>query len=135
MLNKIEHIGIAVKDLDASLKKYEDVLGISAVDTEEIEVEGVINRVAFIPVKDTNIELVHTTGSSGLVADFLKEKGEGIHHIALEVDNLEKVFLELRNKGVQFLWNKIIPGSRGSRIAFFKPEEFNGVYIELIEKH
>jgi methylmalonyl-CoA epimerase len=135
MVLKIEHIGIIVKDLEASLKKYTSHLGLEVKEVEEVEVEGVINRIAFLPLKETNIELVQTTAKTGLAADFLKEHGEGIHHIALEVEDLEKTFDELRSQGVEFLWGRIIDGSRGSRVAFFKAEEFNGVYIELVQKH
>jgi methylmalonyl-CoA epimerase len=135
MLNKIEHIGIVVKDLEASIKKYKSILGLDVEAIEEVEVDNVVNRVAFIPVKETKIELVQTTATTGLVADFIKERGEGVNHIAFEVDDIHKVFKELRTQGASFLWDRIIDGSRGSKIAVFKPEEFNGVYIELVEKH
>ena len=135
MINKIEHIGVIVKDLEASIKKYTTLLGLKLQHIEEITVEGAVNRVAFLPVGQTNIELVQTTAESGVVADALKERGESIHHIAVEVEDLEKTFSDLRAKGVQFMWDRIIPGSRGSKVAFFKPEEFNGVYIELVQKH
>jgi methylmalonyl-CoA/ethylmalonyl-CoA epimerase len=135
MLNKIEHIGIIVKDIEASIKKYQSLLGLEVEAIEEVEVDNVVNRVAFLPIKETKIELVQTTATTGLAADFIKERGEGINHIAFEVDDLDKVFQELRSQGVAFLWDQIIDGSRGSKIAVFKPEEFNGVYIELVEKH
>ena len=134
MILKIEHIGIIVKDLEASMNKYTSHLGLKVEEVEEIEVDGVLNRIAFFPVKDTNIELVQTTAETGLAAEFLKERGEGIHHIALEVDDIDKTFHELRSQGVEFVWDRIIDGSRGSRVAFFKAEEFNGVYIELMQK-
>ena len=135
MLNKIEHIGIIVKDMEASIEKYQSLLGLEVEAIEEVEVDNVVNRVAFLPIKETKIELVQTTATTGLAADFIKERGEGINHIAFEVDDLDKVFQELRSQGVAFLWDRIIDGSRGSKIAVFKPEEFNGVYIELVEKH
>ena len=135
MIKKIEHIGIVVKDLEASMKKYTSLINLEVEEVEEIEVAGVINRVAFLPIRETNIELVQTTANTGLAAEFLRERGEGIHHIALEVEDLEKTFNELRAQGVKFEWDKIIDGSRGSRVAFFKAEEFNGVYIELVQKH
>jgi methylmalonyl-CoA/ethylmalonyl-CoA epimerase len=135
MVRKIEHIGIVVADLEAALGKYTDLLELELAEIEEVEVEGVINRVAFLPLNGINVELVHTSGSEGLAADFLKKTGEGIHHIAFEVDNLEEKFQKLRARGVKFLWDKIIPGSRGTRVAFFEPKEFNGIYVELVEKH
>jgi len=135
MLTKIDHIGIVVKNLKDSIKKYTSLLDLEVKEIEEVDVENVINRVAFLPIGETNIELVETTAKTGLVADFLKERGEGIHHIALEVEDLNKIFQALRSKGVEFIWDRIIKGSRGSIIAVIKPEEFKGVYIELVQKH
>jgi len=135
LVSKIEHIGIVVKDLETSMKKYISLLSLKVKEIEEIKVEDVINRVAFLPIGETNIELVQTTANTGLAADFLRERGEGIHHIAFEVEDLDKTFQELRSQGVKFVWDHIIQGSRGSRVAFFKAEEFNGVYIELVQKH
>jgi methylmalonyl-CoA/ethylmalonyl-CoA epimerase len=134
LVSKIEHIGVVVKDLKKSLRPYQELLGLDLKEIEEIEVQGSMNRVAFLPVGEVNIELVETSATSGLAADFQREKGEGIHHIAFKVDDLETLFRELKDRGVKFLWDKIIPGSRGSRVAFFKAEEFNGVYIELVQK-
>jgi len=134
LIKKIEHIGIVVQNIESSLKKYTTLLGLKLKEIEEVNIDNVINRVAFLPIGPTNIELVQTTAKTGLAADFLRERGEGIHHIALEVDDLEKIFNELRTQGVQFVWDKIIDGSRGSKVAFFKAEEFNGVYIELVQK-
>ena len=135
MVTKIEHIGIVVANLEAALEKYTSLLGLNVTEVEEIEVEGAVNRVAFLPLNGLNVELVHTRSDQGMAAEFLKKNGEGIHHIAFEVENLEEKFEQLRGRGVKFLWDKIIPGSRGSRVAFFEPREFNGIYIELVESH
>lgn len=135
MISKIEHIGIVVKDLEKSLRPYQELLGLKLRETEELDVEGAMTRLAFFPIGEVNVELVHTTAHTGLVADFLKEHGEGIHHIAFEVEDLETVFQDLRSRGIQFVWDKIITGSRGSKVAFFKAEEFNGIYIELVQRH
>jgi methylmalonyl-CoA epimerase len=135
MVTKIEHIGVVVKDLNKSLQKYTSLLNLKVEEIEEVKVENVVNRVAFLPIGETRIELVETTAETGLAADFLKERGEGIHHIALEVEDLEGLFNTLRSNGVTFLWDRIIQGSRGSKVAFFKAEEFNGVYIELVQRH
>lgn len=134
MVKNIDHIGIIVNDIENSLKKYKDILGLEVAETEEVEVEKVTNRVAFLPLGSINIELIQTNAISGIVADFLRERGEGIHHVAFEVSDLKKTFLELRAKGINFLWDKIIKGSRGSKVAFLEPEEMNGVYIELMQK-
>ncbi|MSO22828.1 MAG: VOC family protein [Acidobacteria bacterium] len=135
VISKIEHIGIVVKDLEKSLRPYQELLGLKLRETEELDVEGAMTRLAFFPIGEVNVELVHTTAHTGLVADFLKEHGEGIHHIAFEVEDLETVFQDLRSRGIQFVWDKIITGSRGSKVAFFKAEEFNGIYIELVQRH
>jgi methylmalonyl-CoA epimerase len=135
MVTKIEHIGVVVKDLNRSLQRYTSLLDLKVEKIEEVKVENIVNRVAFLPIGETRIELVETTADKGLAAEFLKERGEGIHHIALEVEDLESVFSNLKSNGVEFLWDRIIQGSRGSKVAFFKAEEFNGVYIELVQRH
>jgi len=135
MVRKIEHIGIVVQDLEKSLLPYQELLGLELKETEELDVQGALTRVAFFPIGETNVELVYTTAKTGLAAEFLRDHGEGIHHIAFEVEDLEKTFQSLRSRGIQFVWDKIITGSRGSKVAFFKAEEFNGVYIELVQKH
>ncbi len=133
-MGRIDHIGIVVRDLEASMAKYQTLLGLSCKEIEEVEVEGALLRVAFFPVGGTTIELVNTSAQSGLAADFLREHGEGIHHIAFAVEDLEAEFGRLKSSGISFLWDRIIPGSRGSKVAFFKSEEFNGVYIELVQR-
>jgi methylmalonyl-CoA/ethylmalonyl-CoA epimerase len=135
MVIKIDHIGVLTKDLEAAVKKYESLLGLELDKIEEVKVEDAMNRIAFLPVKETKIELIQTTANNGMVADFIREHGEAIHHIAFRVDDLQVVFDQLRSRGVHFLWDSVIAGAQGSKVAFFKPEEFNGIYIELVEKH
>jgi methylmalonyl-CoA/ethylmalonyl-CoA epimerase len=134
MVKKIDHIGIVVKDLEKSLSRYQELLGLKLMETEELEVAGDMYRVAFLPSRDVNLELVFTTAKRGISAEFLRDHGEGIHHVAFEVEDLEETFNELRAKGAKFIWGKIVPGSRGSKIAYLEPEDMNGVYIELIQK-
>ncbi|GEM_PF-1123185 len=134
MVKAIEHIGIVVKNMDNSIEKYTKLLGLVVDKIEEVDVQGAITRVAFMPLGSIDIELLFTTAETGLLADFFKTRGEGIHHIAFEVENIEKMFEELQLQGVKFMWNKIIDGSRGTRCAFFEAEEMNGVYIELVQK-
>lgn len=133
MLKRIEHIGIAVKDFEASMKPYQELLGLELSGVEEVMVEGALNKVAFFPLRETEVELLYTTADSGLIADHLREHGEGIHHIAFEVDDIDAWFEKLKAKNVQVMWDKVIPGSRGTRVLFFRPESFNGVYIELLQ--
>jgi methylmalonyl-CoA epimerase len=134
MFIKIEHIGIVVRDLDEAMKKYTSVLGVVVKEIEEVNVEGNLNKIAFLPIGETNVELIQTMAEESLAADFLKTRGEGIHHIAFEVEDLNKIYQELRAKGVEFMWGGIVRGSRGSMIALIKPEEFNGVCIELVQR-
>jgi methylmalonyl-CoA epimerase len=135
MATKIEHIGVVVKDLEDSLKKFTSLLGLKVKEIEEVNVEGNNVKVAFLPIGAANIELVTTTAQTGLVADFLREKGEGVHHIAVEVEDIHKEFKNLRSQGVEFVWGKIINGSRGTKVAVIEQKELNGVYIELVQKH
>ncbi len=134
MVTKVEHIGIAVKDLEQSISKYNSLLGIQIKEIEEVNVADVHYRVAFLPVGEMNIELVHTKAESGIVFDWLENRGEGVFHLAYEVEDLEQTFQYLQSKGVKFVWDQIKEGSRGTKIALIEPGEFNGVYIELVQK-
>ena len=133
LISQIDHMGIIVKDLNKSLRPYQELLGIEIKEIEEIQDQEAIYRLAFLPIGGVNIELVETSASDGLVADFIRERGDCIHHIAFRVDNLEALFNELKDRGIGFVGDKIVSGSRGSKVAFFKAEEFNGVYIELVQ--
>lgn len=117
MATKIEHIGVVVRDLDDSLKKYTSLLGLKVKEVEEKNLEGHNVKVAFLPIGAANIELVTTTAQTGLVGDFLREKGEGVHHIAIEVEDIYGEFERLRAQGVEFVWGKVVDGSRGTKIA------------------
>ena len=134
MAGKVEHIGVVVHDLDSSLQKFASLLNLEVCEAEEVNVQGNQVKVAFLPIGNTNIELVSTTSSTGLIGDFLRERGEGVHHIAIEVDDIEREFTELRARGVAFVWDKVVNGSRGTRIAVIDAKELNGVYIELVQK-
>lgn len=135
MATKIEHIGVVVRNLDDSLKKFTNLLDLKVREIEEVNLEGHNVRVAFLPIGAANIELVTTTAQTGLVGDFLREKGEGVHHIAVEVEDIYGEFERLRSQGVEFVWGKIVDGSRGTKIAVIEQKELNGVYIELVQKH
>jgi len=134
MTKKIDHIGMIVKDLDVSITNYTSKLGLEVKEIEEIEVEGAKERLAFIPVGDTTIELIGTSAEKGIAADFLKEHGEGIHHIAIQVEDIDQIFKDLKSKGVKFAWDRVIERGPGTKIAFFEAKEFNGVLIELVER-
>lgn len=133
---KLEHIGIIVRDLAKSRQPYENLLGLEVTDEEEVNVEGNQVLVNFLPVGEVKIELITSSATSGIVADFLREKGEGIHHLAFEVDDIETYYQTLKDKGVKFLWEDgIRTGSRNRKVFFFQPDECNGIYIEIIQKN
>ena len=131
MFKKINHIGIAVKNLDDALSVFQDTLGMTCVGIEEVEDQKV--RVACLPVGESEIELLESTSPEGNIARFIEKRGEGIHHIAFEVDNLEAVLEDLKGKGVQLIDQKPRIGAGGIKIAFLHPKSSNGVLVELCE--
>ena len=132
MVTKIDHIGIAVKNLDETLKFYEDVMGIKCTSKEEVEEQKV--RVAFLPVGDSEVELLESTTDDGPIARFIEKKGEGIQHIAFKVDNIEEAIKDLQEKGVRLIDEKPRYGAGGARIAFLHPKATSGVLIEISER-
>lgn len=132
MVTKIDHIGIAVKNLDETLKFYEDVMGIKCTSKEEVEEQKV--RVAFLPVGDSEVELLESTTEDGPIARFIEKKGEGIQHIAFKVDNIEETIKDLQEKGVRLIDEKPRYGAGGARIAFLHPKSTSGVLIEISER-
>ncbi|MDX9917866.1 MAG: methylmalonyl-CoA epimerase [Gudongella sp.] len=132
MVIKVDHIGIAVKNLDETLKFYEDVLGIKCTSQETVEEQKV--RVAFLPVGDSEVELLESTTEDGPVARFIEKKGEGIQHIAFKVENIEKAIEELKEKGIRLIDEEPRYGAGGARIAFLHPKSTSGVLIEISER-
>ncbi|MGB9904670.1 MAG: methylmalonyl-CoA epimerase [Desulfotomaculales bacterium] len=132
MVKKIDHIGIAVKDLAAAVKFYEEVLGIKATATEVVEEQKV--RVTFLPTGDSEVELLESTSPESPIARFIEKNGEGIQHIAFRVDNIEEKLAELKNKGVRLIDEKPRYGAGGARIAFLHPKSTFGILIELCER-
>lgn len=133
MRMKIEHIGIAVMNLEESLEKWTNLLSLRVRGVEEITERGV--KVASLELDGgPSIELVAPCGEGSPVEKFLKEKGEGIHHFSFEVQDIEAVIRELKGRGIQFIHNEPQKGAEGSRIAFIHPRNFNGVLLELKEK-
>ncbi|WP_422485667.1 methylmalonyl-CoA epimerase [Gudongella sp. DL1XJH-153] len=132
MVTKIDHIGIAVKNLDETLKFYEDVMGIKCTSKEEVEEQKV--RVAFLPVGDSEVELLESTTEDGPVAKFIEKRGEGVQHIAFKVDNIEEAIKDLQEKGVRLIDEKPRYGAGGARIAFLHPKSTSGVLIEISER-
>ncbi|MBX2990939.1 MAG: methylmalonyl-CoA epimerase [Bacteroidetes bacterium] len=128
----IEHIGIAVKNLDAAIKYYEEVLGLKCYAIEEVKDQKV--KTAFFMVGETKIELLETTDPEGPIGKFIEKKGEGIHHIAFAVNGLQQALNEIESKGVQLIDKQPRKGAEGLHIAFLHPKSTGGVLTELCEK-
>lgn len=128
----IEHIGIAVKDLKSSIKYYEKVFGLKCYSTEEVKEQKV--KTAFLKIGQTKIELLESTDAEGPIAKFIEKKGEGIHHIAFAVNDLEKSLVETEEKGIRLIDKKPRKGAEGLNIAFLHPKSTFGVLTELCEK-
>mgnify|MGYP003587026915 FL=1 len=128
----IDHIGIAVKSIDEALNFWEATLGIKCHGVEEVAEQKV--KTAFLPVKDTEIELLEGTSEDSPVAKFIAAKGEGIHHLAIRVDNLEEALAELKEKGVRLIDEKPRCGAGGAKIAFLHPKATGGILLELSER-
>jgi len=131
-LTHIEHIGIAVKNLDESIKFYQDVLGLKCYAIEEVEDQKV--KTAFFQVGQTKIELLESTEPEGPIGKFIEKRGEGIHHIAFATDSLEKALKELSQKEIKLIDEKPRKGAEGLNIAFLHPKNTFGVLTELCEK-
>ena len=125
---KIDHIAIAVNDVEASAKVYQKALGIDEIEFETVESEGV--KVAIIPMENGRIELIQPTKDDSPIKKFLDKKGPGLHHIALETDNIEGEVERMEGCGVQFL-GKVRPGSAGTKVTFIHPKSLEGVLAEL----
>ena len=125
---KIDHIAIAVNDVEESAKVYQQALGADHVEFETVESEGV--KIAIIELENGRIELMQPTNDSSPIKKFLDKKGQGLHHMALETDNIEGEVERMEGCGIQFL-GKIRPGSAGTKVTFIHPKSLNGVLTEL----
>jgi len=128
----IDHIGIAVKEIAQAGKFYTDILGLKIEDIETVADQKV--NVAFIPITDSEVELLESTEPDGPVAKFIDSRGEGIQHIAFCVENIEEALAELKAKGVRLIDEKPRKGAGGAMIAFIHPKETNGVLVEICER-
>ena len=132
MIKSIDHIGIAVKNLNKSISKWEKLIDEKAGKSEKIDAQGVLLSKLKLK-KGPVIELLEPTGPETPVGKFLKKKGEGIHHFCFLVDNLDHMVEYLKKSGVRFVQEVPGKGADGSRIIFIHPSDFNGVLIELKE--
>ena len=130
MITRIDHIGIAVKSIEDALKLYTDALGLEVKGIEIVETQKV--RTAIIPVGESKIELLESTDPEGVIARYIEKRGEGLHHLALAVSDIEQALDDLQSKEVPLIDEKPRSGVEDSRIAFLHPKAA-GVLIELVE--
>ena len=130
-LSHIEHIGIAVKDLDSAIKYYEGVLGLKCYAIEEVKDQKV--KTAFFKIGQTKIELLESTDPEGPIGKFIEKKGEGIHHLAFKVNNLQNALNEAAEKDIRLIDAQPRKGAEGLNIAFLHPKSTHGVLTEFCE--
>ena len=129
MLQKIDHLGIAVKSLETAIAHYEQVMGLECEQIEEIASQKV--RTAFFEVGQTHIELLEPTSEDSPIAKFLEKNGEGLHHVAYFTDDIEGQLKKAREAGCRLINTEPVPGAGGKRIAFLHPKSTNGVLTEF----
>ena len=125
---KIDHIAIAVNDVEESAKIYQQALGVDEIEFETVESEGV--KVAILHLENARVELMQPTNDESPIKKFLDKKGQGLHHMALDTDNIEGEVERMEGCGIQFL-GKIRPGSAGTKVTFIHPKSLHGVLAEL----
>lgn len=129
MIRGLDHIGIAVKSLDEALRIYETALGLECRHRETVEDQQV--KTAFLPVGDTRLELLESLSPEGPIGRFIDKRGEGIHHLCFEVDNIAAALSQARESGVTLIDEEPRPGADGKWVAFLHPKSTSGVLIEL----
>jgi methylmalonyl-CoA/ethylmalonyl-CoA epimerase len=127
---RIDHIAIAVNNVEEALKNYQNILKIEKIDIEDVPNEKV--RVAMLKLEESTIELMEPTANDSPISKFLREKGEGIHHIAITADNIEEDVARAKKNGMRFL-GEIRSGSYGRKITFIHPKSLNGVLTEFCQ--
>ncbi|MBC7321974.1 MAG: methylmalonyl-CoA epimerase [Acetomicrobium sp.] len=128
----VDHIGIAVKSIDEALKFWEETLGIKCTGREEVAEQKVVT--AFLPLGGTEIELLEPTSPESPISKFIESRGEGIHHLALKVEDIEAALQELKDKGIRLIDEKPRCGAGGAKIAFVHPKAAGGVLLEISER-
>ncbi len=131
-VNSIEHIGIAVTNLEESIQYYEETLGLKCYAIEEVADQKV--KTAFFKVGDTKIELLESTDPEGPIGKFIEKKGPGVHHIAFAVDNVQQALAEVEEKGVKLIDKTPRNGAENLKIGFIHPKSTGGVLTELCGK-
>jgi len=128
---KINHLGIATNGIDEALKFWADALGLENVHTEIVEDQKV--RVAMLPIGESRIELLEPTSEDSPISKFLEKRGGGIHHIAVEVDDIETSLAKLKSQGMRLIDEAPRVGAEGCLVAFVHPVATNGVLLELVQ--
>ena len=128
----VEHIGIAVKDLDQAVRVYRDLLGLPYEGEEKLENIGI--RMAFFPLDDTSIEFIEPKSMDSSVGRFIEKRGGGLHHICLRVPDLKAAMEELKGKGIKLADETPQKGARGHMVAFLNLKSTEGVLVELLEE-
>lgn len=128
----IDHIGIAVRSIAEASAFYTDVLGLGLQGSEVVADQKV--KVAFLPITDSEVELLESTDPDGPVARYIESRGEGIQHVAYRVEDIDEALAELKAKGIRLIDQEPRHGAGGARIAFIHPKETNGVLVELCER-
>jgi methylmalonyl-CoA/ethylmalonyl-CoA epimerase len=131
-LGAVNHIGIAVENLEEAKKLFSDTLGLPCVDEKTVPARGV--KIAFLSTGNTTVELLEGIGPESAVSKFVEQRGPGIHHLCFEVDGIERVMAELAASGMRLIDEKPRLGAEGKLVAFVHPKSTLGVLIELIEK-
>ena len=129
MIRELDHVAIAVPDLDAAIERFMSDLGLPFQGREDVEAAR--TSTAFFPVPGTRIELIHPLRGEGPVAGFLEKRGGGLHHLCFRTDDLDGDVARLREKGYRFLTEEPTTGAHGSRVIFIHPKSCDGVLIEL----
>ena len=129
---KIDHLGIATKGIDDALKFWEDALGLQNVHTETVEDQKV--KIAMLPLGESRIELLEPTSDDSPISKFLDKRGGGIHHIAVEVPDIEAALAKLKAQGMRLIDESPRIGAEGCLVAFVHPSSANGVLLELVQK-
>ena len=128
---KIDHIGIAVKSLTEAIKVYETAIGLKVTGFDQVDEQGV--RVAMLDIGESRIELLEPTGSNSPIEKFIAKRGEGIHHIAVTVENIEEALERLKSAGIRLVDSTPRHGAHNTRTAFIHPSSTHGVLLELVE--
>jgi methylmalonyl-CoA/ethylmalonyl-CoA epimerase len=131
-IKHIDHIGIAVKSIEQAGKFYTEILGLEIQDIENVADQKV--NVAFLPITDSELELLESTEPDGPVSKYIDARGQGVQHIAFRVENIEEALEELKSKGVRLIDQTPRNGAGGAKIAFIHPKETNGVLVEICER-